>query len=311
MQADCFTCDTEICLTMPEDKQNNREISNVKRELSDLRRETHSLKAVVDDVKRDLKDINPRLIRVEERGKHAIWTLGIALPFLGAFIIGGFFELYSLNGSVSALAAQLAGITPKTVSTLLSSPATTKEDVAKNAQLAAAVISAARKNSLPSNKAELEKSGQQLISLLQRYPDVDSLWNAGTELINYRSFLSSPHQYANIHLPNCDPHPSRDLTITTPRADGSVETSTLRNAISIVQENCFLNLDEYNFIEDYACHKCVIQYSGGSVTLKGPVEFKDCLFTFSINSRPASPSGQLLAESLLTQNPQDIKIPSG
>jgi hypothetical protein len=149
---------------------------------------------------------------------------------------------------------------------------------------------------------------QKLIAVGASTP---GFWPTASELVNYKSYLSSPQKYATIRLPNCDPHPARDLTLKTPLKDGSTETATLHNALTITQENCFLDLDEHNVLEDYICHNCVVKYSGGLLTLKSPVEFKDCLFMFSIRSQPATPSGKSLAEALLSQSPQDVKIPAG
>src|ERR1019366_8406367 len=165
------------------------------------------------------------------------------------------------------------------------------------------LVLVARNQGVRISSATVDQVADNLLTVQQ---SASNFWPTASELINYRSFLSAPQQYVKItfQMRNCDVHPARDLTISTPQKDGSVETVTKRNAITIEQANCFLDLDEHNEIEDYVCHQCVVKYSGGSLTLKAPIEFKDCLFVFSIKSQPPTPSGVLLAQNLLSQNPQ-------
>ena len=166
------------------------------------------------------------------------------------------------------------------------------------------LVAVARDQATLVNPATVSHVADKLLTVQPRPAD---FWPTASELINYRSFLSSPQQYVKItfQMRNCDPHPARDVTINFPPGP----KVTGRNVLSIVQTDCFLDLDEHNEIEDYKCQKCVIKYSGGPLTLKAPVEFIDCLFAFSIHDQPATPSGVLLAETLLSKNPQDIKIP--
>lgn len=196
-----------------------------------------------------------------------------------------------------------------------------QQSLAIHASLSLAEFSAALpdlKSSIATSRRQEIKAPPRIVNdLAEKLSKTDKsapdFWPTASELINYRSFLSAPQQYIKItfQMRDCDVHPARDMTIRSPQKDGSVEIDKLRDAITILQESCFLDLDEHNEIEDYVCHHCVVKYSGGPLTLKAPVEFKDCLFVFSINAQPPTPSGILLAQTLLSQNPQDVKIPAG
>jgi hypothetical protein len=299
------------------------DLGELKRDLrqnsQDVRESTQVVKKMADSIAK----IDGRVIRVEESRKYVFWTLAVSLPIIFAMLAGIGAELIHMNGALSGLAAQVGGMTQSTINSLLSSPNPTKEEVAQNAATAATVIADARRNKIRSDLSELNKSGEQLLSLTDKYSDVPSVWNASAQLISYKS-----EQTVNLRpsIPECKYDPSGfKITGVSDAPNGRAQLTHG----PIVHRNCRLVLDDPQTLDKLSAdlsfasvifENCVVVYNGGPVVVHpvkvatdtparivGGLSFNNCLFVFTFNSVPA-PYGQAFAKQLLPSTEMRVSI---
>ncbi len=276
-------------------------------------------------LEKDLKDLTPRITKLEERSK--IWAL--VLSSAAAVLIGalawGARELYVLNGNVSKLQGSISELTPKTLNSLFSAPGNDKETMVRNAQLAAAVISSARKSSLPSNKRELALSGLKLSELLLRHSDVPELWHASGELASYRSELENP---LSDRLPDCldvspkqrsnleaflleqarpGPHPDYLETRITPYIYANCKQD-IGDFDALIKKNLHMEVGAAILTAPYIFESSLIIYNSERPLPDTILEFKNCEFRIELKQEPPARSKKLVM-ALLSSDVKNVQLP--
>jgi hypothetical protein len=269
-------------------------------------------------------DTVPRLVRIEERFASLVSGLKIAGFVLLGLLSWGGTQLYILNGNVSRLGGQVSSLTPRALSDLFTNATENKENIARNAQLAAVLVSSARQSSLRSNKKELAISSAQLSQLVTRHSDVPELWQASAQLASYRSELENT---LPANLPDC-----RDTTPIQKSNLGELVSKTAdysdTKITPYVYANCKQNMDDFNELikknphmeyksptgqitlmtASYIFQSSLIIYNGDRLLPDTVLEFKNCVFQLELKREPGDRS-QKLVLALLSSDLKDVSLP--
>jgi hypothetical protein len=278
------------------------------------------------------EDIGPRIVALEERSKTWATVLGFAAVILIGLLGWGGSQLYTLNANVGKLSGQVSSLTPKAISDLFAADTNNKEIIARNAQLAAALISSARKSSLRSNKKELAISSLALSQLVTRHSDISELWQASAQLASYRSELASS---ISANLPNCkDVAPKQksnwEELLKEQASPGSHLDYPDTKITPYIYANCKQNLNEFDELikknphlevqplgshpgtvitAPYIFESSLISYDSNRSLPDTILEFRDCVFQLEVMQEPIERSQELVL-ALLTSDTRDVKLPA-
>jgi hypothetical protein len=279
-----------------------------------------------------LEKLGPKVTALEERAKIWAKILGFAAFVLIGVLSWGGVQLFTLNGSVSKLTGQVSSMTPRAISELFATDTSNKETIARNAQLAAALVASARNSSLRSNKKELAVSGLRLSQLVTRHSDVPELWQASSQLASYRSELENS---ISVNLPDC-----KDVS---PKQRSNWEEMLKRQAAGIpypgthtvtitpyIYSNCRQDMNDFDDLikknphlevqpkdsspggvvtAPYIFESSLIIYNGERPLPDTVLEFKNCVFQMELKQEPLERSQKLIM-ALLTSDVNDVRLPT-
>jgi len=198
------------------------------------------------------------------------------------------------------------------------------------------LVSVAKNQAIQVNPASVNRITEKLLTIQPRPAE---FWTVGTDLLSYRSLNDETRKLLTAPLPNCtdsQPTPMRLLEGPTPQKI-NVSSGVYENCqftLDSAQDNQSINSILRNRTPFIVFKHCLIVYRGGDVNLTldwnqsvakvhiegesterivhlsgQALQFENCLFVFSVQGIPP-PSGQTMAERLLAQSGNTLKLPN-
>lgn len=221
---------------------------------------------------------------------------------IGAVALG-FVQIKEISNTLTKVNLAQQGLVPQTIRELLKDTASlTQEDVQRRAELAAALLRAARDQRLESARPALAEASLAIARVGREHENSPSVWKMTAAYVNYRSDLEAKPEVRDLRtkesqLPRClDKLPfDAGTSISTDR-----KTATLHGPIVYV--GCVVFLDEQKAIGTTVMpggaifRRCLVKYGGGQITIRAV--FENCLFDVDLSAEPP-PEGRRLTDKLI------------
>jgi len=299
----------------------NRQVADLSRQIIESAKET---KADFKEVQGNFRTINNEIGRlrvdIHTVSTNVTWIIRIGSTVIVAVALA----LVYFNITLGHLAERISALEGKggsysaTEQSLLTTKSPERADADLN--LLQAQIQKRAISSEPLNPVELAKIGVTVNEVANRYPNLPSVWNASSQLVNLRFGRTVP-----TNLPNCWSF-YKGHTV-----DRDVPKNPLPSNAHIIDEqhfgHCELALDDgpgfrnsgfgqiyEKNLRDYPAakllltvHDAVITYSGGKMIPFDRLVCVNCVFRANVKQTPL-PDGQRVMRRLLTADTSNVQF---